>query len=184
MRAPPIYAALTLALVLVPSLLDAQTRRGRTSAEQSTPWAPVSVGARFGYDQEVRGQAAGLSVRIPVVRNGTIELNPSLDQVIINGQDDRQYNLDLAYVPGGVRGGILLVAGLGWRDSVFGFGTVGRTRYFGYNVGAGGKTVLGRLELEALIRWTFLNDTTLQPNIVSLGINVPLWETPGRRPGR
>ncbi|MEM7415268.1 MAG: hypothetical protein AAF389_07215 [Gemmatimonadota bacterium] len=178
-----LFTTLAIAFLLAPSVLEAQTRRGRATTQESAPWAPVSIGARFGYDQEVRGQTVGLSVRIPVLRDGTIELNPNLDQVIINGQDDRQYNLDVAYVPGGVRGGILLTAGLGWRDSVFGLGTVGRTRYFGYNVGAGGKTVLGRVELEALIRWTFLQDTTLQPNTVSLGVNFPLWDAPGRRPG-
>lgn len=175
--APLLVAA---ALMLAPSFVDAQTRRGRDTNANVTPWAPVAIGARFGYDQEVRGQTLGLSVRIPVVRSGVVELNPSADVVFLRGEDDRQYNIDVAYVPGGPRGGILITGGLAWREAVFGF--VPRTQYFGYNLGAGGKTVLGRVELEALIRWTFLNDTGLQPNTVSLGVNLPLWNVPRRTP--
>lgn len=161
--------------------LDAQVRRGRASADEATRWAPISVGLRFGYDQEVRTQLVGASVRIPVVRNGTIELNPSVDNLFIRGQDDRQYNLDVTYAAGGPRGGLVFVGGMAWRESIFGLLATERARYFGYNAGVGGRTRTGPFEIEALLKWTFLNDTELQPNFVSIGVNVPLWNVlPGR----
>ena len=176
-------ALAALLVALVAPTLDAQTRRGRASVDESPPWAPVSIGARFSYDQEVRTQGLGLSLRVPVVRDGTFELNPSVDNLFVRGQDDRQYNVDLTYVPGGPRGGLILFGGVSWRESIFALLATERTRYFGYNLGAGGKTVLGRVELEVQIKWTFLNDTQLQPNLVSLGLNYPLWGSGIRPPG-
>lgn len=177
--------ALALAALVVSvavSHLDAQVRRGRATTPEAAPWAPISIGLRFGYDQEVRTQLLGATLRIPVVRSGVVELNPSVDNLFVRGQDDRQYNLDVTYAAAGPRGGLILFGGVAWRESIFGLLVTERTRFFGYNAGAGGRTRAGPLEIEALIKWTFLNDTELQPNFVSIGVNLPLWGAgvPGR----
>lgn len=162
------------AMLLTATSVDAQVRRGRAPAPEAPPWAPVAIGARAGYDQTARGQLVGAHVRIPVLRNGQLELNPNVERIFLRGDDETAYNLDVSYVPGGVRGGLTLGVGVGWRDTVIGFGET--TRFFGYNVVVAGKTYVGPVQLEAAIRWALLRDTTYDPNSVSLGVNYVLWD--------
>lgn len=167
------------ALLLTATALDAQVRRGRAPADEAAPWAPVAIGVRAGYDQTARGQLIGAQVRIPILRNGQLELNPNVERVFLRGEDDTAYNLDVSYVPGGVAGGLTLGVGVGWRETLIGFGET--TRFFGYNIVVAGKTYVGPVQLEAAIRWALLRDTTYDPNSVSLGVNYVLWDP---RPNR
>lgn len=176
-----LIAAFGTVLVVVPATLDAQVRRGR-QAEQAPPWAPIAIGAKVGWDSRANGEVLGAHVRIPVLRSGVLELFPSAEAIFLPGTKEYQYNIDAAWVPGGVRGGVFAGGGLGWRDSVIGAG-VGdpRETFFGFNAFGGGKTNLGPIQVEFILRWTFLNDTAYQPNSAALGINLPLWRVaPGR----
>jgi hypothetical protein len=98
----------------------------------------------------------------------------------MSGPNEYMYSLDVAYVPGGGGGGLVIQGGVGWRDSTI--GASGGETYFGYNFGIGGKTNLGAVQLEAMIRWAFLNGTNYDPNVVTLGGNYVLFRT--QRPGR
>lgn len=172
-------AAWGIALALIASLApvesEAQVRRGR-AVEQPPPRAPIAIGVRFGWDQEAQGEVLGGQIHVPVTRNGTFEIIPNAEMVFVTGTKDYQYNLDAAYVPGGLRGGLMLGAGVGWRDTALGGSlTEPRKTYFGYNAFLGVLTNLGPLKLELGLRWTFLNDTLLQPNSATFGLNVPLW---------
>lgn len=167
------------AALMTASGLDAQVRRGRAEVRDAPRWAPIAIGVRAGYDQTARGQLVGAHIRIPILRNGIVELNPNAERILLSGPDDTAYNLDVAFVPGGVRGGLTLGAGIGWRETVVGLGET--NRFFGYNFVLGGKTFLGPFQLEAAIRWALLRDTTYDPNSVSLGLNYLFWDP---RPNR
>lgn len=174
-RTVRLITALAAALLVVPLAVDAQVRRGR-QVEEVPRWAPVAVGLKAGWDSRANGEILGGHVRIPLVRAGVFELLPSLEAVFLRGAKEYQYNVDAAWVPGGVRGGIFAGGGVGWRDSVIGT-ELGNPRQmlFGFNAFGGGRTNLGPVQIEFLLRWTFLNDTSYQPNSASLGINLPLW---------
>lgn len=156
--------------------LEAQVRRGRDSGP-ATGWAPVAVGVRAGWDNRANGEILGAQVRIPVVRSGIVELAPNAEMVFLTGTKEYQYNIEAAWVPMGVEGGVFVKGGVGWRDSVFGSldSTGARTTYFGYVVGAGGRSRLGRVDVELDIRWTFLNDTSYRPGALTLGLSYPFW---------
>ena len=174
-RTVRLITALATILLIVPSAVDAQVRRGR-QAEEVPRWAPIAVGLKAGWDSRANGEVLGGHVHIPVVRNGVFELYPSAEAVFLRGAKEYQYNIDAAWVPGGVRGGIFAGGGVGWRDSLIGTDLGDpRQTFFGFNAFGGGKTNLGRLQIEFLLRWTFLKDTQYQPNSASLGINLPLW---------
>lgn len=177
-RAFPLRSLLILAAFLVvgQQAADAQVRRGR-ALDTRPRWAPISVGARFGWDQAANGETAGVQVRIPLVRNGTFEFVPSADLIFPNRPRETQYNLELMYVPGGTRGGVFLGGGLGWRETTFGASGPGvpATRRSGYTLAIGGTTNLGPIIVEATLRWAFLKDITYRPNPATLGISVPLW---------
>lgn len=160
----------------------AQVRRGRV-AETGPRWAPISVGVRFGFDDEANGSLLGGQLHIPLVRSGVVELAPSAEAIFRTRSTEYQYNLELAWIPGGTDGGILLGGGLGWRDRFVGTAESadGRETFFGYTALVGGRSDVGPLQLEVTLRWVFLNDTDYRPNAVALGLNLPLWRA---RPGR
>ena len=174
-RTVRLITALATVLLVVPLAVDAQVRRGR-QAEEVPRWAPMVIGVKAGWDSSANGELLGGHVRIPLVRNGVFELFPSLEAIFLRGTKEYQYNVDAAWVPSGVRGGVFAGGGVGWRDSVIGT-ELGNPRqtFFGFNAFGGGRTNLGPVQIEFLLRWTFLNDTAYQPNSASLGINLPPW---------
>jgi hypothetical protein len=172
---------LVLAAILslvVASSAEAQVRRGRTEPT-ARRWAPIAVGVRFGYDEQARGEVFGGQLRIPIVRNGILELVPNADVIFTPQVKEYQYNLEAAWVPGGLQGGIVLGGGVGWRHARQGATGVSQSTLFGWVVSLGGKTSLGPIQLEALLKWVFLKDTDYRPNSASLGINYPLWTVGG-----
>jgi len=172
---------LAVLVSIAPLPIDAQVRRGRQS-EDVPRWAPISIGARIGWDSRANAELIGGHLRIPVMRSGVAELYPSVEAVFLPGTREYQYNLDAAWVPGGTRGGVFAGGGVGWRDSVIGVDLGDpRETFFGFNAFGGGKTNLGWLQVEFLLRWTFLNGTAYQPNSAALGLNLPFWRiAPGR----
>jgi len=177
-----LFTALVVLLVTLPGTLDAQVRRGR-QAEEAPPWAPIAIGVKVGYDSSTNGEVLGAQVRIPVVRAGTIELYPNLEIAWPPaGGKEYQYNIDAAWVPGGVRGGVFAGGGVGWRDSLIGT-DLGNPRQtlIGFNAFGGGKTSIGPVQVELVLRWTFLKDTQYQPNSAGIGVNLPLWNVAPQR---
>jgi len=174
--APLSLTSLVLLLVAGAVDVDGQVRRGRDSGETAR-WAPIAIGIRGGWDQRANAEALGAQLRLPIVRSGIVELAPSADVVFLQGAKDYQYSLEMAWLPAGAaRGGVFLTGGVGWRDTPIGTELPDeRTTYFGYVLGAGGKTRVGPLEIELGLRWTFLNDTNYRPNLASFGVNLPVW---------
>ncbi len=66
---------------------------------------------------------------------------------------------------------------MGWRDAVFGVTDPAEPRvtYFGYVLGAGGRTRAGPVDVEVDLRWTFLDDTSYRPSTFTLGVSYPFW---------
>jgi hypothetical protein len=174
-----LVVALIAALALLSSSAEAQVRRGR--AQPVTPrWAPVAVGIRAGWQQDLigNGSVLGGELRIPVLRSGMVEVVPSADVVWLPNTKDWQYNADVLFVPQGPRGGVFLGAGVGWRNSPYGGAPNARDlreTYFGYNLLVGGRTTIGPLQLAAALRWTFLRGSEYSPNTLTLGLSYPLW---------
>jgi len=140
-----------------------------------------------GYDEQARGEVLGAQFRIPILRNGILEFVPNAEMVWVTQSKEYQYNLELAVVPGGLSGGLVIGGGAGWRDAVVGTNAQDpRNTIFGWVVSVGGKTGLGPIQIEALLKWTWLNDTDYRPNSASLGVNYPFWTIGGpgaRGPG-
>lgn len=155
---------------------EAQVRRGR-AAETGPVWAPVSIGARFGWDQRANGQVLGAQLRVPVIRSGIIEVVPNIEMAFLRGTNEYQYNMEAALLPGGAGGGILVGGGVGWREAVLGSLDLEepRTRHFGYVATVGARGGSGRLQFELALRWTFLRDTEYRPNSATIGINYAFW---------
>lgn len=167
--------AALLLLAVVASDLDAQVRRGRENTD-AVRWAPVAVGVHGGYDQRANAEVLRAAVRIPVVRSGVVELVPGADVAFLRTSKDYQYGAELAWVPGGTRGGVIVAAGVAWRDTpIEATSPGGRNTFFGYVLGGGAKSPVGPLELEVGVRWVFLNDTDYRPNMATIGVNLPLW---------
>ena len=176
LRLLPVLLLLALGVGAVAEV-EGQVRRGRQPAEQAG-WAPLSVGVRGGYDQRANAELIGAQMRIPVLRSGIVELVPSAEIAFLPGAKEYQYNGEVSWVPGGRRGGFFVTGGVGWRDSVFGAdpGSVERTTFFGYVLGAGLKSRVGPLEFELGFRWILLNDTSYRPTPATVGLNYPFWE--------
>jgi hypothetical protein len=176
---PSYLVVAALAVLFAPTTVEAQLRRGRQN-QATAAWAPVSVGVRFGYDQNSNGEVVGAHAHIPVLRSGRVELAPSADMTFVQGAKDYQYGLDVAVVSGGRAGGLYLGGGIGYRDTVATSGGSGaRSTLFGYSVLAGGRTGTDSLfQILFELRWIFLQDTgtiRYRPVPITLGIAFPLW---------
>lgn len=141
------------------------------------PWPAAQAGLRFGYDQSARGEVAGAQLRIPVLRNGRVELVPNADVTFLSRLKEYGVNVDAVYVTGGARGGLYLGGGVAFRNSVFGPDPQGARETdtgFGIVLGAkaGGPSGIGT-QLE--FRWIFLPDRDYEPRAITVGLNVPLW---------
>lgn len=174
------FAALFVLVTSVTAPIDAsaQVRRGRDSGPTDR-WAPPAVGARAGWDQRANAEVLGVHLRVPIVRSGIFELVPNAEMAFLTGAKDYQYGVEAAWVPAGTRGGIVLSGGVAWRDTPIGAADAEgdpRRTYFGWVLGAGGRTSVGRAEVEVKLRWVFLNDTTYRPNSVTLGFAFPFWQ--------
>lgn len=158
--------------------LDAQVRRGRANDVRS-PWAPISLGARFGYDTSQNTQAIGAQVHLPILRSGRLALLTGADLVFLRGGAEKQYGAELVYVGGGQRGGLYGGGGIGYRQTSFGSGGSGRDTFFGYSIVVGVRSgTRGLFETRLEFRTLFLVDSDLRPQLATFGINFPLWRNP------
>ena len=178
-----VLCILGMALVL-PAAAEGQ-RRGR-QGPAAPQWVPISVGLHVGYDDNASGEVAGVQLRIPIVRSGRIELMPNADVTFLRGLKAYQFNLDAVFVFGGRAGGPYVGGGLGYRNSVFGVSPASpREVKRGYTAVAGVKSagigVSFSTQLE--IRWVFLKDSPIDPRMITLGVNFPLWGRESRAEG-
>lgn len=172
-----LLAALTV--LLAPAALEAQIRRGR-QAQASAQWAPISVGLRFGYDNNSNAEVVGAHAHVPILRSGRLEVAPSADVTFVEGAKDYQYSLDVAAVSGGRDGGLYAGGSVGYRDTVVTSGGTGaRDTLFGYGVVAGARTGTDSLvQIFFELRWIFLQDTgpiEYRPTPITIGGAFPLW---------
>lgn len=145
-------------------------------------WPPISIGARFGYDQSANGEVVGAQLRIPVLRSGAVEVVPNGDITFLSRLREYGLNVDVVYVRGGSLGGIYLGGGFAMRNSIFGIDPgEDRSNELGYGAVLGLKTGTGRgIGTQVEFRWSFLPGVDYDPRAVTLGVNIPLW---GRNAG-
>lgn len=177
MRRIGTFALVAATVALMGAPLSAQLLPARAS---SGGWAPILVGARFGYDYNSTGSVAGAQLRIPVVRSGMVEVVPNGEISFLTGLKEYQYGVDAVYVSGGTRGGIYLGGGLGWRNSIFETtitDTSKRETRTTPMVVAGIRTgaIFGGITSQLELRWIYVKDTNLDPRVLTLGIDIPLW---------
>jgi hypothetical protein len=105
-----------------------------------------------------------------------VELMPNADITFLHGSKDYEYSVDVSWVSGGRSGGLYLGAGPALRRGIFDDSGVTETRR-GWDIVVGLKTMPGRripigIQLEE--RWAFMR-LPINPRVLSVGINVPLW---------
>lgn len=173
----PVAAFLAVCL-----LAPAPVRAQQPGADGASPWPPISVGARFGYDQSANGEVVGAQVRIPVLRSGVLEVVPNGDITFLSRLREYGLNVDVVYVRGGSRGGFYLGGGFAMRNSIFGIDPgEERSNELGYGAVVGLKTGAGGgIGTQVEFRWSFLPGVDYDPRAVTLGVNIPLW---GRNAG-
>lgn len=174
----PLMALLTLS-VLLPAGADAQ-RRGRAQQADVGRWAPVVAGVHGGYDDTSQANLLGAHLRIPVVRNGSLELVPGGNVTFAAGLKEYQLNVDAAYTLGGQNAGLYVAAGLAVRNTVF-LGTEAETKAgvgVAGGIRAGGPSSPVGLQVE--LRQIYV-DPDLRPRVLTIGLNIPIW---GRHPTR
>lgn len=122
----------------------------------------------------------GAQIHLPLLRNGLVELVPTADVIFPRNTREYQYNLELVYVSGGRRGGVYGGGGLGYRDTVLnGTPADPRSTIFGYSLVVGVRSpATGRFQTQIELRWIFLEDTTVRPVPVTIGLSFPLWRNP------
>ena len=171
-------ASFLAACFVAPASVEAQQPDGGAPG----PWPSVSAGIHFGYDQSANGEVLGAHVRIPVLRNGRVEVVPSANVTFLSRLREYGAHVDAVYVHGGNQGGPYLGGGLALRNSIFGLDPAeARTTETGFDFVVGLKSGnSGRLGTQIEFRWIFLPGIDYEPRIVTLGVSLPLW---GRRAG-
>ncbi|MDZ7778881.1 MAG: hypothetical protein U5R14_02950 [Gemmatimonadota bacterium] len=181
LRATILSLAVALAVSAPASALHAQGGAAGNQQEAG-PWPPASAGLRFGYDQSANGEVLGAQLRIPVLRNGHLEVVPGADVTFVTRLREYGFTADLVYVSGGRQGGFYGGGGIALRNSVYGTDpeSARETKTgFGAVIGlkTGGPAGLGT---QVEFRWVFLPGVEFDPRAVTVGVNIPLW---GRRNG-
>jgi hypothetical protein len=171
------FRSLLVGLVLtgLPGSLDAQF--GSRAAVDTTGWAPASIGVRGGYDNTLQGWMTGAFVAIPVLPRGSVELIPSGDVTFLPGFKEYQGNLEVVYVTGSRRGGLLGGGGVGLRNSVFGPDPNAPRRTvvtFSLMIGARLATV-GRFRPQIETHWILQDEYSRDPRHVSIAVGFALW---------
>jgi hypothetical protein len=144
-------------------------------AQSTEGWTPVTVGIRFGQDRTT-SSVLGAQLRIPVIRQGYVELVPNGDITFRRGLKEYQYGLEAAYISGGRHGGLMLAGGPVARNGIFDE-SLGRETRTGWDVAAGLKTMPGRgipFGIQVQERWIFVR-SAVKPRVLSFGVNFPLW---------
>jgi hypothetical protein len=170
-----LHLPLTLAAVAltVPASAEGQ-RRAPNEPGALAGWAPIQVGARFGFDNNSTGKIVGAQIRIPVLPSGVAELMPGGDITFHSGGlKDYEFTLDGLFVASGA---LYAGGGLAVRSSIWDEGGIretksGPTAVFGIKSESVGGAPFG-IQLE--VRWVWV-DEDIKPQLLTFGINFPLW---------
>jgi hypothetical protein len=188
-RASSTWLALAMLTLLTPLATEAQRRRPRQPATAS--WPSISIGVKAGYDNNANAEVLGAQLRVPLLRNGSVNLMPSADVTFLRGLKAYQYNIEALYLLAGRQGGPYFGGGLAFRNTIYGANpNFPRETRRGYSIVVGatfGGAGSFRPQLEA--RWVFLSKsdldefTPVNPRVVTFGINIPLTGRSARREG-
>ncbi len=143
----------------------------------SSGWPAVELGARVGYDNQQRQEVVGALLRVPVLRDGSIELLPNADVTFLRGLKEYQVNLEAVYLLAGRQGGPYLGGGVGFRSTIPpNDPTAGRQTYttFGLVVGLKFGT-LDRVRPFLEFRRVFVSELAVDPQLLSFGATLVLW---------
>jgi hypothetical protein len=140
-------------------------------------WAPPSAGVRVGYDDSQQGYMVGALIRVPVLRNGSVELMPNADVTFLPDFKEYQVNFELVYLTAGREGGLYAGGGLGFRNSTFsGDPNADRRTERTFSVVAGVRLGgLGFLRPQLETRWILQDEWSRDPRHVAIGLALRLW---------
>jgi hypothetical protein len=170
----PRYLLTCLALACLPTSVQGQFGSGEQV--DTTGWAPAGVGVRGGYDNELQGWMTGAYLSVPVIRRGSIELLPNADITFLPGFKEYQGNLELVYIGGGRRGGLMAGGGVGLRNSVFGPDpTAERRTVTTFSLMIGARIGTGRIRGQVETRWILQDEYAGDPRHVAIGVGFALW---------
>jgi hypothetical protein len=171
-RLGPAVLAGALAWAIVPTVAGAQLR---PQAEQGG-WPAVEIGARVGYDNSQRQEVVGALVRIPILRNGSVELVPNADVTFLRGVKEYQLNGEAVYVLTEGDGGIYAGGGVGLRDAVSRSDPSARETITTFSIVVGIKfSGLERVNPLLEFRRIFASELVVDPQMLSIGVTLELW---------
>jgi hypothetical protein len=164
--------AAALAVALVPIAGAGQLSR---QAEQG--WPAVEIGARVGYDNSQRQEVVGALLRIPILRNGTVELLPNADVTFLQGVKEYQLNAEAVYLLSGDDGGFYAGGGVGLRDAVSRSDPGGpRETLTTFSIVVGLEfSGLERIHPLLEFRRVFASEFVVDPQMLSFGVTFALW---------
>ena len=174
---------------ITPIATEGQRRGPRQPA--AAAWPSVTIGAKAGYDSKARGEVLGAQLRIPLLRNGTVELMPTADVTFLTGLKEYQYAVEALYLLSGRRGGLYVGGGLAFRNTIYAVDpnlpadpNLPRETRQGYSVVVGTKFGgSGGFGAQLEIRWVFIKQSPIDPQVVTFGVNIPLTGRGSRRGG-
>ena len=178
----PLSKWLAVALLTFGTPLASEGQRTGPRQPAAAPWPSITIGAKAGYDNNANAELLGAQLRVPLLRNGSLELMPSADVTFVTGLREYQYSVEALYILGGPRGGPYVGGGLAFRNTIYGReASIPRETRRGYSIIVGSKfgaqTNFG-VQLE--VRWVFISEAVsdevspVDPQVVTLGINIPL----------
>jgi len=145
--------------------------------EPQESWPAPEIGVRFGYDNSQKEEVLGALLRIPVLRNGHVELMPGGDVTFLRGLKEYQLNIEAVYLQAGRDGGFYGGGGIGWRNTLPPSDLEGDKQTFTtYSIVAGLKlTGVGPLSFLFEFRRIFASDLGVDPQLLALGVAIRLW---------
>jgi len=169
--------ALQTAVALVLVATAAAPRAAAAQGQPQEGWPAPEIGIRGGYDNGQRQEVLGALLRIPVVRNGHVELMPSGDVTFLPGLKEYQFDAEAVYLLSGRDGGFYGGGGIGLRNTIPASDLEGgRQTFTTYSVVVGVKFVdLGPLNLLFEYRRVFADEFAVDPQLIVLGLTLPVW---------
>ena len=175
------WLAVALLTFITPLATEAQRRGPRQPAAAS--WPSITIGMKAGYDNSAKAEVLGAQLRIPLLRNGTLELMPTADVTFPSGLKESQYAVEALYLLSGRRGGLYVGGGLAFRNTIYGAEpNLPRETRQGYSVVVGTQFGgAGSFGAQLEIRWVFIERSAIDPRVVTFGVNIPLTGRGSRR---
>ncbi len=168
------WLAVGLLTFITPLATEAQRRGPRQPA--AAAWPSITIGVKAGYDNNANGEVLGAQLRIPLIRTGIVELMPTADVTFLTRLKEYQYAVEALYLLSGRSGGLYVGGGLAFRNTIFGTNpNLPRETRRGYSVVVGTKFGGGgSIGAQVEIRWVFIDQSPIDPQVVTFGVNLPL----------